>query len=35
MNRDRDDADETIWHDSDRDLRLIGTILMSQRLPLP
>ena len=32
---DRADADETIWHDSDRDLRLIGTILMSQRLPLP
>lgn len=35
LNRDRADADETIWHDSDRDLRLIGTILMSQRLPLP
>lgn len=35
LNRDRADADETIWHDSDRNLRLIGTILMSQRLPLP
>lgn len=35
LNRDRADADETVWHDSDRDLRLIGTILMSQRLPLP
>ena len=35
LNRDRADADETIWHDSDRDLRLIGTILMPQRIPLP
>jgi len=35
LNRDRSDADETIWHDTDRDLRTIGTILMEERIPLP
>jgi len=35
LNRDRSDADETIWHDTDRDLRTIGTILMSETIPLP
>lgn len=35
LNRDRADADETIWHDSGRDLRLVGTILMKERHPLP
>lgn len=35
LNRKRADADETIWHDSDRDLRCVGTILMEERIPLP
>jgi len=35
LNRDRSDADETIMHDSGRDLRCVGTILMDRRLPLP
>ena len=35
LNRAREDADETIWHDTDRDLRCVGTILMKERIPLP
>ena len=35
LNRKREDADETIWHDSDRDLRCVGTILMDEKVPLP
>lgn len=35
LNRERSDADETIWHDSGRDLRVVGTILMEERIPLP
>lgn len=35
LNRKRDDADETIWHDSGRDLRCVGTIIMDERIPLP
>lgn len=35
LNRERDDADETIWHDSGRDLRCVGTILMDEKVPLP
>lgn len=35
LNRAREDADETVWHDSGRDLRPIGTILLDQKLPLP
>lgn len=35
LNRARSDADETIWHDSGRDLRCVGTILMDERIPLP
>lgn len=35
LNREREDADETIWHDSGRDLRCVGTILMDEKVPLP
>ncbi len=35
LNREREDADETVWHDSGRDLRVVGTILMEERIPLP
>lgn len=35
LNRHREDADETIWHDSGRDLRTIGTILLDAHIPLP
>lgn len=35
LNRERSDADETIWHDAGRDLRWMGTILMKERIPLP
>ncbi len=35
LNRSRSDADETVWHDSGRDLRIVGTILMSETIPLP
>ncbi|MBQ7737315.1 MAG: helix-turn-helix domain-containing protein [Oscillospiraceae bacterium] len=35
LNRSRADADDTVWHDSGRDLRCVGTILMSRRIPLP
>ena len=34
LNRARSDADVTIWADTDRDLRTVGTILLP-RLPLP
>ena len=35
LNRHREDADETIWHDSGRDLRTIGPILLDAHIPLP
>lgn len=35
LNRKRSDADETIWHDSGRDLRCVGTIIMDEKVPLP
>lgn len=35
LNRKRRDADERIWASSGRDLRVIGTILMDKRIPLP
>ena len=35
LNRDRSDADDTVWHDSGRDLRPVGTILLDARIPLP
>ena len=35
LNRDRADADETVWHDAGRDLRVVGTILMDKHIPLP
>ncbi len=35
LNRSRSDADDDVAPDSGRDLRLVGTILMKDRLPLP
>ena len=35
LNRERADADDTVWHDSGRDLRCVGTILLDKRYPLP
>lgn len=35
LNRDRRDADVTIPHDSGRDLRYFGTVIMKNRVPLP
>ena len=35
LNRERSDADVTIWHDSGRSLRCFGTIVMKERVPLP
>lgn len=35
LNRDRSDADETIWRDSGRDLRCVGAILTDRSFPLP
>lgn len=35
LNRERSDADETIWRSAGRDFRVIGTILMDKRIPLP
>ena len=35
LNRERSDADETIWHNAGRDFQVVGTILMDKRIPLP
>lgn len=35
LNRARSDADQTIWHDSNRGLYYVGKVLMDKRLPLP
>lgn len=35
INRHRSDADETVWASSDRDLRVVGTILLDKQYPLP
>lgn len=35
LNRRRRDSDDTVWASSGRDLRVIGTILMDKRIPLP
>lgn len=35
LNRERADADVTIWHDSGRTLNCFGTIIMEKRIPLP
>ena len=35
LNRERADADITIWHDSGRNLVSFGKILMRERVPLP
>lgn len=35
LNRDRNDTDVTIWHDSGRNVLCFGTIIMSKDVPLP
>lgn len=35
LNRERSDADDIIWHDSGRELMVMGTIIMDKRIPLP
>jgi phage repressor protein C with HTH and peptisase S24 domain len=35
LNRERSDADDIIWHDSGRELMVMGTIIMDKRVPLP
>ena len=35
LNRARRDADQTIWHDSNRGLYYVGKVLTGKRLPLP
>ena len=35
LNRERSDADDTVWASSDRDLRVVGTILLDKQYPLP
>lgn len=35
LNRDRKEADDIVWANSGRDLRVVGTILMDKKIPLP
>lgn len=35
LNRDRADADDRIMHDSGRDVRCLGTVIMKKKIPLP
>ena len=35
LNRDRADADDRIMHDSGRDVRCLGTVMMKKKIPLP